>query len=115
MSDEYDNQIVTRSRDNIVKVCSGIDMPYTDPRTGILYPHAWVQIRQINYIPYNSCYVVADVYTDKKLIDMRITPAVRNIMKPVDINNPDWYKYFDPSVMYQMGHDIQSQSIKWMI
>jgi len=93
---------------------SGFQRDYTDPGSGMNIPTAWIQIRQINYVPSTYCLIVTDVYLDEAAYLAGKSAIFYNIMKPVKYEDADWMTYFDVSVMTQAGHDIQAQSLLYL-
>ena len=95
-------------------VASGFTANYTDPNSGVTINNAWLQMRQINYTPYVSCFVVTDVYMSQAAYSAGMSAVFLNVIGLVPYGSSDWSNYFDPGIMQQAGHDIQTQSLTWL-
>lgn len=98
----------------MTQVASGFQLNYTDPSSGITILGAWMQIRQINYSPYQSCLVVADVYQNQASYQSGLAPVFYNVAPIVNVDSSDWNNYFDPYILRQANHDIQTQGLTWL-
>ncbi len=90
---------------------SGFTSSYTDPRSGAVYPDAWLQIANIDYSPNSNCHVLVNVFVDESAYQDGMSPVVTDIIPTVIFGSDDWNTYFDVSVMAQADHDIQSESL----
>jgi hypothetical protein len=95
-------------------IISGYTANYTDPHSGAAYTNAWIQIRQINYVPYGSAFVVTDIYLNLASYQAGKDPVCANVLSPVYYNSSGWNTYFDPAVMDIEGNDIQMMAVTWL-
>lgn len=103
-----------KNKENVSADVTGFTAPYIDPNTGMELPDAWINIRQINYIPYGSCLVVTDIYKDYAAYVSGMAAVFNNVVPPVDYNTTEWNTYFDTSILSQANHDILAQSIAFL-
>lgn len=90
---------------------SGFTASYTDPRSGAVYPDAWLQISDIDYVPNSSCHVLVNVFVDETAYQDGMSPVSTDIVPSVLFDSEDWNTYFDVSVLGQADHDIVAQSL----
>ena len=93
---------------------SGFTQDYTDPGSGIVITGAWIQIKNILYVPSGYCLVVSDVYKDQSSYQSGMSPVFQNIRYEADYNDSSWNSYFDAAVMDGANKDIQAQAILFL-
>ena len=93
---------------------SGFETNFVDPGTGIELPTAWIQLRNLLYVPYNYVFMVVDIYKDQASYEAGKSAVFSNIQNSVSVGSADWTNYFDPSIMRQADHDFQSQCLSWV-
>src|SRR3989344_6071414 len=78
---------------------TGLEHSYTDEKTGITLPSAWLQIRQINYIPNVSCHVVLDVYVNNSEYKAKKQPLIYNVLNHTTHTQEAFTTYFSTDAL----------------